>query len=327
MRYDQALDNKIISLRNSGIFALEISKILGLTLSQVNGRLTLFKLQKEEDFFTDVVCPCPKCGKERVFKNKLCKNIAQKSERACRSCFAEGLKASMKGDKNPFYGKKHTDEYKKNASELRKGTKLSDERREESIFYLNKYLKDNPRKSPYQHWLSKFGKEVADQKMEELRKKYSIATSGENNPMYGKPTPKKAGNGWSGWYKDFYFRSLRELQFFVSHEESGELKDIHLSKEYRIPYVGVDGQNRTYSPDFILNNNEIIEIKPKKLWNTRENKLKFEAMSNFCERNGLLFSIIDVIPDSLILKEKYLNGEIKFDKKCDDKFKKYCGIE
>ena len=49
-------------------------------------------------------------------------------------------------------------------------------------------------------------------------------------------------------------------------------------------------------------------------------------MKEFCEKIGLEFLVLDVIPNSHSLKEKYLNGEIKFDKKCDDKFKKYCGI-
>ncbi len=76
-----------------------------------------------------------------------------------------------------------------------------------------------------------------------------------------------------------------------------------------------------------MNGKTIIEIKPKKLWNTLENKLKFDAMRDFCEKNKLEFEVIDVKIEGEMLKEKYLKGEIKLDKKCDEKFRKYCGLE
>ena len=44
----------------------------------------------------------------------------------------------------------------------------------------------------------------------------SASMSGEQNPMFGKQTPTGAGNGWSGWYKDWYFRSLGELSYVVN---------------------------------------------------------------------------------------------------------------
>jgi len=34
--------------------------------------------------------------------------------------------------------------------------------------------------------------------------------------MYGKPAPIGSGNGWSGWYKGWYFRSLLELSFMIN---------------------------------------------------------------------------------------------------------------
>jgi hypothetical protein len=35
--------------------------------------------------------------------------------------------------------------------------------------------------------------------------------------MYGKPSPQGSGNGWSGWYKGKYFRSIMELSFIVEY--------------------------------------------------------------------------------------------------------------
>ena len=39
-----------------------------------------------------------------------------------------------------------------------------------------------------------------------IRNKISLASSGENNHMFGKPSPQGSGNGWSGWYKSWFFK-------------------------------------------------------------------------------------------------------------------------
>ena len=127
-----------------------------------------------------------------------------------------------------------------------------------------------------------YGKEKAA----ELKEKLSERFSGENNPMFGKPSPKGSGNGWSGWYKNFYFRSLLELSFLI--REQRELKS---AESIKIPYIDFDGTARTYHPDFICENT-LIEIKPKKLLGTATNKLKFEAGKKFCENNDFQFKIL-----------------------------------
>lgn len=326
MKWTEELENTLLELKSDkNNFSYEkIAALMGLTRSQVQNRLTFLNKRANPDFYLDIHLPCPKCGKERTFTNKAQKEKAKKRNSDCYACRGEILKVSLKGEKNPFFGKKHSKETIEKLSSERKGIPLSKERREESLTYLNRYLKDNPRKHPYQHWLVKFGREIADQKMEELREKNRIASSGERNPMFGKPTPKKAGNGWSGWYKNFYFRSIRELTFFLENEN--RVTPIHLDRDFSVKYIGLNGQQRTYSADFILDGKTIIEIKPKKLWETRENLLKFSAMIDFCEQNRLTFQVLDVKPNTEILKEKYLNGEIFFDKKCDEKFRKFCRI-
>lgn len=314
-------------LRKLGVKKQQIKKDLSLSEYQYVYLLNLDRYSNMDDFLTDISFKCKKCGEERVYKNKLRKDYAQGCGRNCKKCRSKDCKEKFKGKGNPFFGKKHSKELIERFSSERKGVPLSEERKKESLTYLNKYLKDNPRKHPYQHWLIKFGKEIADQKMEELREKNREASTGEKNPMYGKPTPKKAGSGWSGWYNDsFYFRSIRELSFFISAEDSGfDIKSIHLTKEFKVPYKGTKEQNRTYSPDFVMGN-EIIEIKPKRLWSTDENKRKFSAAKTFFERKGYVFVVKDVEPDTNLLREKYLEGKIKFDKKCIEKFEKYCGI-
>jgi very-short-patch-repair endonuclease len=105
-----------------------------------------------------------------------CKNMIDSSivkmqyfkdtEYRCRSC-------SVSGDRNGFYKKTHTDEFKKKLSDERKGTLIGD---------------NNPMygKSVYDVWLEKYGKEIADEKFNKMKFKASITNKGKNNPFFGK---------------------------------------------------------------------------------------------------------------------------------------------
>ena len=53
-------------------------------------------------------------------------------------------------------------------------------------------------RSVYSVWIEKYGKDIADEKMSNLKTKLSIANAGVNNPMYGKPSPHGSGYGWQG---------------------------------------------------------------------------------------------------------------------------------
>jgi uncharacterized protein with von Willebrand factor type A (vWA) domain len=55
-------------------------------------------------------------------------------------------------------------------------------------------------KSVYDVWLQKYGKKEADKRQQQMIEKCRKASSGRNNPMFSKPSPKRSGNGWSGHY-------------------------------------------------------------------------------------------------------------------------------
>ena len=119
-----------------------------------------------------------------------------------------------------------------------------------------------------------FGKEKADL----IKLKISLKTKGENNPMFGRPSPKGAGSGISGYYKDYYFRSLLELSCILMFEaERTEFMLCDGRKSFSFKYDG----NRTYFPDFYLpSRNEFIEVKPKRLCETPQVKQKAQAVIN-----------------------------------------------
>ena len=82
--------------------------------------------------------------------------------------------------------------------------------------------------------------------------------------MYGKPAPIGSGNGWSGWYKGWYFRSLLELSFMINVIERFNMPWISAENQtYKISYVDTNLKQRNYYADFIIDNKYIVECKPK----------------------------------------------------------------
>lgn len=237
---------------------------------------------------------CPNCENEISYKSEISLNNAIKKETICFSCNGKKngwSKVNKKriGENNPFYGKNHSIETKNKISNKNKGKIYSEEVNKKKALPGSKNGMFG--KSIYEVWVEKYGEEVANKKREDWKFKISKKNKGEGNPMYGKPVPKKSGNGISGWYKDFYFRSLHELKFILICER---FKINCVSAEnLRFLYESYDGNKRTYSPDFLVEDKYIVEVKPKKLQGTPLNKLKFEAAKKYCKENNLRFKILD----------------------------------
>jgi hypothetical protein len=164
----------------------------------------------------------------------------------------------------------------------------------------------------------RYGKEKAD----EMKSKISSSQLGSKNAMFGKPSPTGSGNGWSGWYKGYYFRSLLELSYLV-YLIDNDIKFEHAEhKKYAVKYLNFEGMERNYFPDFyIFETDEIVEIKPKHLVNTIDNKSKFNAARE-------LFKNFKVVTEEDIkkittdeIKTLYKTGDIKFIERYDVKFK------
>ena len=272
---------------------------------------------------------CPKCNKKLFHTNKKNRNFADRKGILCSSCSQKRahkrpevilknkqrailLSEKYSGKGNPFYGKKHSEETKNKLREKdRSYTQTNGFRRKSA-----RKGKDNGMygRSVFNIWVEKYGKEIAIQKEKELNKKRSINSSGKNNPMYGKPSPNGAGNGWSGWYKGWFFRSLRELSYMIKDIEGRNKKwRTAETKDLRVKYIDYKGDERTYSADFLVEEKELIEVKPKKLNKSLTVRLKASAARKFCKKKGLTYKIKDV----KILSEK----EIK--KLHDDKTIKF----
>ena len=269
---------------------------------------------------------CPKCNKKIQYKDYISIKYVEKltkEGKLCRSC----ISAEVMRGKSVYqtwidkYGKEIADikmqEFKNKCRENSLG--------EKNVNYKNKV---NGNKGLLQFSKNCKGKTFEEiygiEKSIELKQKISNATSGKNNPMYGKPAPKRSGNGWSGYYGNYYFRSMLELYYLIYlvdnniNFESGE------KKKHSIQYI-MDGLERNYFPDYyLIDTDEYVEIKPQNLVNSYQNKLKFEAAKNKLGNKHIILTEKNIVKiDIEKLYNLYINKNIIFDKEYDVRFQEY----
>ena len=160
----------------------------------------------------------------------------------------------------------------------------------------------------------------------ELRKRRSENSRGEKNPRYGKPSPIGQGNGWTGWYNGVLFASILELSFMIHCDKTGiKFEAISNKKKFKVQYEFL-GSKRNYFPDFLINEDTIIEVKPKHLVDSQQNAAKIQAARNH-------FSKFEVRTEEDFQKlktsdiiELYKSGSIKFIDRYETKFKERYNI-
>ena len=186
------------------------------------------------------------------------------------------------GAKNPFFGKQHSPVSKATIGKYQR----SDAQKEQARTSL---LTQGNTRAPYEVWVQKYGRQVADAKMAILVAKHSINATGCKNPMYGKPAPINSGGGWSGWYQGHYFRSILELSYLKQLLDHRVQFSTGECAKYAIAYK-LGEVDRNYFCDFVLiDTNQFVEIKPQKLVATDVNAAKFAAAKN---KHGNSFKVL-----------------------------------
>jgi hypothetical protein len=174
-------------------------------------------------------------------------------------------------------------------------------------------------KSYFDVWVEKYGLDEANKRKADLSKKLSINFINNRKDIYDNlSTLENLSRGWSGWYKGYFFRSLKELSYMIDLDKKGISWQSaeHISISYKDNNI-----NRQYHPDFLVNENIIVEIKPKRLMNSIDVKLKKEAAEKYCLENGLKY----ILTDFKNLSEKELfslreNNQIKFTERYEKKY-------
>jgi len=231
--------------------------------------------------------------------------------------------ANMSGEKNHFFGKTHTKETLEKIKQTRAENPYIPTDETKQKISLSSKGKNNPMygKTFYDAWVAKYGIEEADKKLIAYKENASKRTKGKNNPMYGKPSPQGSGNGWSGWYKGWFFRSLMELSYMINEIEKNNLEWKSVETwDFKIIYEDENGVERNYFADFLIGN-RLIEIKPQKLQNTVRNSLKRKAAEEYCKQHSLIYEVMDYEKISFDKMKKLVeSNEVIFTSKYQQKF-------
>lgn len=252
---------------------------------------------------------CRQCSTTITYTNKQHKLKAERKGSVCLSCT------------NKNKGK--TEQFWQNARRGALKRKFTERQKQQARKQLAKVTNRRP---VYEIWVEKFGTEEAD-RLDTIRKqKWSQSSSGENNPMYGKPSPAGSGNGWSGWYMKMFFRSLHELACMLWLQRQGIEFWSAEQKRYKITYKNFLGTNRNYFADFVTANKQLIECKPKRLWNSVAVSAKKKAAQQWCKRSGFKYKLIDLgKPDICVLRSLMEQGLLVFTDRYAKKFTEVYG--
>lgn len=161
------------------------------------------------------------------------------------------------------------------------------------------------------YFKNKYGEELGTEKYFEINIKK--ARHGPDNGQFGKPSPKGSGHGISGHYKQYYFRSTFEyfaIKLFENSETIFQELDVAKAKIIvRLP------DNKNYRPDFLINNDTIVEVKPSGLITNETVLLKKKCcLEQFPQFKYQFMTEHDLNIDMSILREDVDNGIVIIDK-------------
>lgn len=199
------------------------------------------------------------------------------------------------GEKNPCYGRKHTDEWKKQKSEQMSGK--------------NNHMYN---KNIYDAWESKYGKDEADNIMLKFKNKMSEVTSGENNPMYGKTfydvwLEKYGEEIANKKLEDFKEKHREWLKCNKSHHQ--KMIEYSHKKRYRKTSIEREVENYLIENNINYKYNHIDKYQYDFL--LKDYDIIIEAQGDYWHANPLIYSDTDPKLKPLNETQKY---KIKMDK-------------
>lgn len=129
---------------------------------------------------------------------------------------------------------------------------------------------------------------------------------------------------FSGWYKNWFFRSLKELSFALLTEKNGSTWRTAETAEFTVEYVDPYGKTKKHYPDFFVDNKFVVEVKPRAHQKGKIVVAKAESMKKFCLAHGYIYQMIS--PRKIDKKELQTLIDAKqviFTDDCKDKIDGY----
>jgi len=182
--------------------------------------------------------------------------------------------------------------------------------------------------SSFTYHIEKYGDIEGEKKYLCKCKKSSLP--GEKNGMFGKPSPIGSGNGISGYYNHYYFRSLLEysaIKYFEENNIKFQCNDISKKKFNNKVIIKMDN-GRNYIPDFLLPlEKTIVEIKAKYKLKSDDTIKKEKSALEYIKSSidYLRYKILtedDIDYKFQELKSDYKKGVIRIDRSKKERFKK-----
>jgi hypothetical protein len=265
---------------------------------------------------------CLMCGGETSFVN-----IDRGYRKTCGS--KECISKRFQGERNPFYGKKHSEkikekikdrEYKKGENHHfygRKGKENPNYGRkhtEEELKKMSEAMKGRPPNPLSPEGLQKIINTHKGKKLSKEHKK-KISESNVGKHIMTKDIREKISKGVaeahirgdlnqpkqfkSGYFvsnkfnKKFWYRSSYELKALQIFENNPEI--VSLEYETKKIKVKINGEFRYCVPDYWISYNngaqKIIEIKPKKMLTIKKVAIKIDACKEYFKEKGQIYEV------------------------------------
>lgn len=113
----------------------------------------------------------------------------------------------------------------------------------------------------------------------------------------------KSGRGVCGTYKSILFRSTLELSFIIWSLKNGHkvvsepfcirVKD-YLTHNQQMEFSEVFNENTKHTPDFLINDKQLIQVKPEKFLVNMDAKvhMNLRVTDNYCTKHYLEFGVV-----------------------------------
>lgn len=251
---------------------LQAKQLLGCSKGTVENYLKRYAIKTTKGFYhTGKQVGCPK-GTKRTPEQ-----IEAMSERA-------------KGEKNPFFGKLHSEKTKELMKSNHADFSGDNNPFKQAIVSRPELLQELSEKQK-QRWSS-----YTNEQRNEISRKFSLA---QNNNKYHKNNASFK-NHIHGHYKskkggEHFFRSSWELKVAQALDEHQNV-DTYEYEPYTISYTDENSRQRYSRPDFlaVLKNKSmvLVEVKPESLLDLNNNRSKIAGYRIFCAANKIAFLLV-----------------------------------